>query len=377
MLDKSAKQGQIIRALIMFGVCLTGAAYLRSCAQEHRRENDHLDIAFNVSHQGDRIVFTAKGQGGRDLYILDLKSKRVTPVGRTPAYEGDPSFSPDDKSILYVAGVPGDRADHIFVRALDGSAPRQITADDYNDSAPAFSPDGSRIVFVRHHEYRWGGLASSWGGDTEVYLVNADGTQQRRLTNLGSVVNPLFTPDAKAVIFMGWTEPTPPQQHAVATDIYLMPINEGQSPRKLRIITGYTAAYCSLSPDGKRMVLSSHRGPIRLINMDGSGLSPIGPTDLRGLKTVFAPDGKHLFFLSARGEDFRSEGWVGLGVWRMDIDGKNLQRIADSSLFDSPLFWKPSESTSPSEGLHSHLQCVDRMRYHIEYYLRTTKASPD
>ncbi len=41
-------------------------------------------------------------------------------------------FHTDGKSVVYSAGKPGDRADHIFVRSLDGDTVKQLTAEDAN-----------------------------------------------------------------------------------------------------------------------------------------------------------------------------------------------------------------------------------------------------
>jgi len=323
------------RALTVFFLG-TGIFGLRSCSQWHTRPDGITEIAFNISHKGDRIVFTAQGKGGRDLYLLDLRSKRVTCIAQTPAYEGTPSFSSDDKSVLYVAGFPGDRADHIFVRALDGSKVQQITNDDYNDFTPAFSFDDSLIVFARNHKYRWGGLASSWGGDAQIYLVKSAGTQPRRMTNAADVLNalnPKFTSDAKSIIF-------------TAGSLFLMDIDKQQSLARLRVLLkgrGLSDEF-SISPNGRHIVMSSMDG-ILLANMDGSGLTQIvGSKDLAAINPVFSDDGKHLFFLSHHGEPIKINATtrtpVGLGLWQMDIDGKNLRRIADHLIFDNPLGWK-------------------------------------
>jgi len=346
MFKKTTKRNVLFCSLLLFVLCV-GGIWLRSCAQWHTRPRGHYDIAFNISHKGDRIVFTAQGQGGRDLYLLDLKTKKVTRVAETPDYEGDPSFSPDDKSILYVAGVPGDRADHIFLRAVDGSWIKQISADDYNDLEPAFSPDGSRIVFTRNHQYRWGGLSSSWGHDSEVYIVNVDGTPQRRLTNAGYTMHPQFTPDGKSIVVTAMTK-------TFAADVYQMDIIQGQLPGQMRKLTkDGTARSSSFSPNGRQILIATIHGVFRLMAIDGSDVTQVGTKDLGAEKPVFSPDGKTLFFLSSRGEPIKenpsSRTSVGTGLWQIDIDGKNLRRIAGYHLFNNPLTWKPEESTSASE----------------------------
>ena len=93
------------------------ALMIRGCRTAHPRPPAHLDISFAISPK-DEVVFNGVGDGGRDLFMLDLPTLRVTRVAATPDYEVDPAFSPDGNLLVYAAGQPGDRADHIFVRSL-------------------------------------------------------------------------------------------------------------------------------------------------------------------------------------------------------------------------------------------------------------------
>jgi dipeptidyl aminopeptidase/acylaminoacyl peptidase len=138
-----------LRPFISIASCLVACLVvwillvLRGCMNEHYRPHGHGNISFGISSRGNTLVFNAVGLGERDLYLLDLETHRVTRIAPTPDYEVDPEFSPDGKSVVYAAGKPGDRADHIFLRSLDGQMVKQLTADDANDASPAFSPDGS------------------------------------------------------------------------------------------------------------------------------------------------------------------------------------------------------------------------------------------
>src|SRR3954447_15917012 len=86
------------------------AALLSGCQNGHDRPLGHHDITFAVSPNGEELVFNAAGEGGQDLYRIDLTSRRVTRIATTPDYEVDPGFSPDGKAVVYAAGRPGDRA---------------------------------------------------------------------------------------------------------------------------------------------------------------------------------------------------------------------------------------------------------------------------
>ena len=132
---------------IALAFSLVGALMIHGCNNEHSRPGGHRDITFGISPAGDAIAFNAVGVGGRDLFLLDLKTRRVTRIAATPEYEVDPDFAPDGKWIVYAAGKPGDRADHLFLRSLDGKTVKQLTNADANDAEPAFSRDGALVTF--------------------------------------------------------------------------------------------------------------------------------------------------------------------------------------------------------------------------------------
>jgi Tol biopolymer transport system component len=58
------------------------------------------------------------------------------------------------------------------VTNLDGTGPRQLTLGGNNEECPAWSPDGRRIAFATDHD-----------GNSEVYVMDADGSNLVRLTN--------------------------------------------------------------------------------------------------------------------------------------------------------------------------------------------------
>ncbi len=80
----------------------------------------------------------------------------------------DASFSPDGSTILYAANHDGDL--EIYVVNADGTDARQLTDNDNQDFFPSWSPDGAAIVF-----------SSDRNGAVELYLMDAAGGNQRPL----------------------------------------------------------------------------------------------------------------------------------------------------------------------------------------------------
>lgn len=174
----------------------------RSCMTQHSRPIGHNDISIEISPSDDLLVFNASGSGTRDLYLFRLTDQHVTRVADTTAYEVTPDFSPDGKQIVYAAGLPGDRADHIFIRPVDGGPARQLTHADANDTAPRVSPDGSLVVFARDKTYNWGGLAHNWSDGGVICVVGIDGQDERQLTEDAETAGaPFFSSDGQSILF--------------------------------------------------------------------------------------------------------------------------------------------------------------------------------
>ena len=71
------------------------------------------------------------------------------PVTSLPGSESQPYFSPDGKKIVYAwTGENGENSD-LYVQSLDDGAVRRFTTDAADDLSPAWSPDGSRIAWLR------------------------------------------------------------------------------------------------------------------------------------------------------------------------------------------------------------------------------------
>ena len=155
------------------------------------------------------------------------------PLTRLTFDEGlqtDATFSPDGRSIAYAS----DRAGNfdIWVQALDGSQPRQLTNSPAPETQPAWSPDGKTIVFRSDRDR--GGL----------FLTNAHGGPERQLSSFG--VNPVWSPDGSEILFSSGFAESFTGLHAVAADA-------GSPPRVLlgELMRGGAWHWFAPHPDGR------------------------------------------------------------------------------------------------------------------------------
>lgn len=306
----------------------------------HSRPGGHGDVSFAVAPSGESVAFNAKGEGGRDLYLLDLATRRVTRVAATPEYEVDPEFAPDGRSLVYSAGRRGDKADHLFLRNLGDGATRQLTAEPFNDAAPAFAPDGSTIVFTRAKNYRWGGLASNWDEGGTLGTIRADGTGLREWPQAGPLaIAPRFAPDGRAILFE-------------AEGGLRVMAADGAPPSRALASPAETSEQGTFAPDGKTIAFAAGKfSPsfrIYLARPDGTEPRSLpAPPPLNGerlsegcFQPAFHPDGKRLLFF----QEVWPAGATGeqkFALWEVDLATSRPSLIADYTLFDDPLGWKP------------------------------------
>jgi Tol biopolymer transport system component len=144
---------------------------------------------------GTHITYSLEWNGRTEVHVTssDGTNDRVLYSEPAPGTYAvfSATFSPDGSRIVFDAGT--DSEYNIFVMASDGSNVRQLTetGTDYN---PAWSPDGSQIVFIRYEAI----------SESDVFMMDADGSNVRRLTHHGSQftnIDPQFSPDAAFITY--------------------------------------------------------------------------------------------------------------------------------------------------------------------------------
>jgi len=171
------------------------------------------DAEATISPRGDRIVFTSMRNGDLDIYTMNLDGSDVRQLTDELGYDGGPFFSWDGKMIVYRAWHCQDSSSateyrkllaqntvrptrmELFIMNADGTNKRQITNNGAANFAPFFLPDNKRIIFASN-------LGDPHGRNFDLYLINIDGTGLERVTYNDTFDGfPMFTRDGKKLIF--------------------------------------------------------------------------------------------------------------------------------------------------------------------------------
>jgi TolB protein len=234
----------------------------------------------DLSSLNGRIAFSAGPARAEDIYVVKADGTGLRKVTSDPAADFDPTQSPDGKQIAYRHQIGDDRSTDIYVVDADGSGERNVSRNEgVADWGPAWSPDGSQIAFMAQ--------TPEGTQNYEIFVMNADGTDPRRLTQSpGDDGWPTWSPDGRRILFSSVRDDcsvSDAPDCKTTGDIgpyhtlYVMNA-DGSAQVRLTDAFGQIADW---SPDGQYVVFEDFEGRdgLSLIRSDGSGLTTL-PLDL-------------------------------------------------------------------------------------------------
>ena len=267
------------------------------------RQPYECDQIFSMNVDGGDVKLLNSGKGRTTCGFFFPDGKRF--IYASTHLSGDGCPPAPDRSQGYV--WPIYPAYEIFSANLDGSGLRALTKNPGYDAEGTMSLDGKKIVFT-----------SMRGGDLDIYTMNADGSGTQRLTTeKGYDGGPFFSWDGKTIVYRAYHPKTKDELKEYETllkqnlikptraEIYVMSA-DGSNKRQL---TNNGAANWApfLHPNNRHIIFSSNlHDPERrsfslyLINIDGTGMERITHGARFDSFPMFSRDGKKLVFASTR-----------------------------------------------------------------------------
>lgn len=247
------------------------------------------------------------------LTLTAMLACAATAAASGPLWLRNSAISPDGSTVAFT--YKGD----IYTVPAAGGTARQLTTNPAYDTAPVWSPDGSKIAFASRRE-----------GSLDVFVMPAAGGPARRLTSHSSDETPFAFADNDHVLYNATIMPSRDTRHFKGTQVYSVSTQGGRPSTVLSL------PVVALDADGKGNIVyqdkkgvenvwrkherSSGTGDVWLATPKAGGFDFKCLTDFNGhdINPVFGPDGTIYYVSEADGT---------LNVWSMKRDGSDKRQL--------------------------------------------------
>lgn len=282
----------------------------------HRFANEVIFYLTGVKGvYGTQIVAVKKTATGRELAVMDMDGKNRRRATNNGSINLLPTWSRNGSELLFTSYIRHN-PNLYSIPASGNGKPKLLSGERGLNTGAAVSPDGRKIA-----------LTLSRDGNSEIYVMNADGTGLRRLTNEWAIdSSPTWSPDGKQIAFVSsrWGDP----------HIFVMS-SDGSNVRRLTDRGTYNQTP-DWSPRGDLIAFTARDErnvfDIFTVNPNTREIRRLTQDQGNNEEPSFAPDGSLIVFTSTR--EGRSQIWV------MSADGASQKRITSTGGYSTPS-WSP------------------------------------
>jgi Tol biopolymer transport system component/DNA-binding winged helix-turn-helix (wHTH) protein len=302
--------------------------YIQQIGSDHLLQLSKSTTDFSPvwSPDGRFIAFSRYANAEHEIYLVSAMGGKERQLHSGAPAHPPLSWSPDGKFIAFTAKDSDHNTYSINLLSVQSLETRKVTEPtaEYQDWAPAFSPDGKQLAFIRTN----GALNMA-----DIFVMPANGGTVRRLTfdNASIPDPPTWTPDGRSIVFSS-------PRISIPT-LWRIPASGGEPVQVPQV--GVIAVHPSVSAGGNRLAYDQIMGRSSIWSLQ---LAKLGKRDSRMLVTAsggfnwapeFSPDGKRIAFLSGR---------LGpLEVWTCNRDGSDLIQLTNlgGAISAGPPRWSP------------------------------------
>lgn len=270
------------------------------------------------------LSFLTTRDGNFEVYSMDANGQNVRNLTNNKALDFWSSWSPDGKQILFYSNRDGNN--EIYVMDADGNNPRNLSHHPSHDYLPAWSPDGTKIAFTSNRDH----------SSREIYTMNADGSNVLRLTTNEEFEEvPTWSPDGDKILFARQVKEPDDTSHAANGEIFIMDA-DGKNERRLTNKKGYDSG-AKFSPDGKKIAFygpnEEKNFEIFIMNSDGSNLTNLTQDILEDYSPSWSPDGQWIAYSSGTPAQY--------DVWVIHVATRKKIRLTSEPKRNETPVWRP------------------------------------
>jgi dipeptidyl aminopeptidase/acylaminoacyl peptidase len=274
-----------------------------------------------------KLMFSSTVDGNKNIFAADpAPGSPWQPLTTNPGEDAQAAWSPDGTRIAFRARRTGEHYFEIYLANADGTGERRVTftprpANDAlpYSSQPSWSPDGAQIVFRSNRD-----------GEPDVWVMDADGTDARQVADDPADERyPSFSPDGTRIAFTSTRDGD--------TDLYTI-ARDGGAAQKLTHNAVYDSAP-AWSPDGARIAFErgakgdDPTNELWTMAAAGGDERRLTENDVLDEGAAWSPDGTRIAFTSARSDP---DG----DIFVMNADGSVQQLVAGSPALEESPDWQ-------------------------------------